>query len=70
MKFIKLKTKGGFDLLINTASITSVLGENETGRSTIYLGGFGDDVDYYQVQATVDEVQAMIEAAGERANAT
>ena len=61
MKFIKLKTKGGFDLLVNTASITSVLGESETGRSTIYLGGFGDDVDYYQVQATVDEVQAMIQ---------
>lgn len=61
MKFIKLKTKAGFDLLINTASITSVLGENETGRSTIYLGGFGDDQDYYQVQATVDEIQAMIQ---------
>jgi hypothetical protein len=61
MKFIKLKTKGGFDLLVNTASITSVLGENETGRSTIYLGGYGDDADYYQVQATVDEVQAMIQ---------
>jgi hypothetical protein len=61
MKFIKLKTKGGFDLLINTASITSVLGENDTGLSTIHLGGFGDDQDYYQVQATVDEIQAMIQ---------
>ncbi len=61
MKFIKLKTKGGFDVLINTASITSVLGENETGRSTVYLGGYGDDVDYYHVQATVDEIQAMIQ---------
>lgn len=60
-KFIRLKTKGGFDVLINTASVTSVLGENETGRSTIYLGGFGDDQDYYQVQATVDEIQAMIQ---------
>jgi hypothetical protein len=61
MKFIKLKTKNGYPLLVNTASITSVLGENETGRSAIYLGGFGDDQDYYQVQATVDEIQAMIQ---------
>jgi len=61
MKFIKLKTKAGFDLLVNTASITSVLGEKDTGLSTIYLGGFGDDQDYYQVQATVDEIQAMIQ---------
>lgn len=66
MKFIKLKTKAGFDVLINTASITSVLGEHGTGPTTIYLQGFGDDQDYYQVQATVDEVHAMMQGKDEQ----
>ena len=61
-KFIRLKTVSGADLLLRTKYIFSVCGCPEKSFTRIQLCNAIDHDDAYDVTATVDEIQAMIEA--------
>ena len=67
-KFIRLKTTTGADLLLRTKYIFSICGCPEKSFTRIQLCNAIDHDDAYDVTATVDEIQAMIEKAsgGER----
>ena len=67
-KFIRLKTTTGSDLLLRTKSIFSVCGCPEKTFTRIQLCNAIDHDDAYDVTATVDEIQEMMEKAsgGER----
>jgi hypothetical protein len=61
-KFIRLKTVSGADLLLRTKYIFSICGCPEKSFTRIQLCNAIDHDDAYDVTATVDEIQAMIEA--------
>jgi hypothetical protein len=61
-KFIRLKTTTGADLLLRTKWIASVCGCPEGSFTRVELYNAIDHDDAYDVTATVDEIQAMIEA--------
>jgi hypothetical protein len=61
-KFIRLKTTAGADLLLRTKSIFSVCGCPEKTCTRVELCNAIDHDDAYDVTATVDEIQAMIQA--------
>jgi hypothetical protein len=62
-KFIRLKTTTGADLLLRTKSIFSVCGCPEKSFTRVELYNAIDHDDAYEVTATVDEIQVMIEAS-------
>jgi hypothetical protein len=62
-KFIKLKTVSGADLLLRTKYIFSICGCPEKSFTRIQLCNAIDHDDAYDVVQTVDEVQAMMQAA-------
>jgi hypothetical protein len=61
-RFIRMKTTAGHSLLINTDHIALITSDPEETYSVIQLCNAIDHDDYLIVQATVDEIQAMIEA--------
>ncbi len=67
-KFIKLKTVSGADLLLRTKYIFSICGCPEKSFTRIQLCNAIDHDDAYDVTATVDEIQEMMEktSGGER----
>jgi hypothetical protein len=56
-----MKTTAGHNLLINTDHIALITSDPEETYSVIQLCNAIDHDDYLSVQATVDEIQAMIE---------
>ena len=62
-KFIRLKTTTGADLLLRTKWIASVCGCPEGSFTRVELYNAIDHDDAYDVTATMDEIQAMIEAS-------
>ena len=60
-RFIRMKTTAGHNLLINTDHIALITSDPEETYSVIQLCNAIDHDDYLSVQATVDEIQAMIE---------
>ena len=61
-KFIRLKTTTGADLLLRTKSIFSVCGCPEKSFTRVELYNAIDPDDAYEVTATVDEIQEMMQA--------
>jgi hypothetical protein len=57
-----MKTTAGHSLLINTDHIALITSDPEETYSVIQLCNAIDHDDYLSVQATVDKIQAMIEA--------
>jgi hypothetical protein len=62
-KFIRLKTTAGADLILRTEWIFSVCACPEESFTRVQLCNAIDHDDAYDVTATVDEIQAMIEKA-------
>ena len=60
-KFIRLKTTTGADLLLRTKWIVSVCECPEKTFTRVELCNAIDHDDAYDVTATVDEIQAMIQ---------
>jgi len=60
-KFIRLKTVSGADLLLRTKWISSICGCPEKSFTRVELYNAIDHDDAYDVTATVDEIQAMID---------
>jgi hypothetical protein len=60
-KFIRLKTTTGADLLLRTKWIASVCGCPEGSFTRVELYNAIDHDDAYDVTATVDEIQAMMQ---------
>ena len=60
-KFIRLKTVSGADLLLRTKYIFSICGCPEKSFTRIQLCNAIDHDDAYDVTATVDEIQAMMQ---------
>ena len=61
-KFIRLKTVSGADLLLRTKYIFSVCGCPEKSFTRVQLCNAIDHDDAYDVTATVDEIQEMMQA--------
>ena len=61
-RFIRMKTTAGNNLLINIDHIASITSDPEETCSVIQLCNAIDHDDHLSVQATVDEIQEMIEA--------
>jgi hypothetical protein len=61
IKFIRLKTTAGADLLLRTKWIFSICECPEKSFTRIQLCNAIDHDDAYDVTQTVDEIQAMIE---------
>ena len=62
-KFIRLKTTAGNCVMISTRYIQTVVADLDGTGCVVYVAGGVESDDFYEVDYSMDEIQAMIEKA-------